>query len=200
MCFGWCLAACAGAANEIAYKSWKLYASHVTGSTSAMAFQIERHGFGWEDPWLISDIKWGYTDSVKIASGRCSMLDSRISGLSAFVGFCYYSSISTWPGEPLMKLETKKGVPRVYPESTCESKYHPRALWFFQPIGRPSPGQRVWRTHVVWSSPSFLVLMPATGISLEGKRFASKASNKLTNCNILTWGQLKHTKSNQKMT
>ena len=41
MCFGWSLAACAGAANVVAFKSWKLYASHVTGSTSNMAFQIE---------------------------------------------------------------------------------------------------------------------------------------------------------------
>ena len=31
MCFGWCLAACAGAANVAAFKSWNLYASHVTG-------------------------------------------------------------------------------------------------------------------------------------------------------------------------
>eukprot|EP00435_Cladocopium_sp_Y103_P059929 s269_g21.t1 len=41
MCFGWCLAACAGAANVVAFKSWNLYASHVTGSTSNMAFRIE---------------------------------------------------------------------------------------------------------------------------------------------------------------
>jgi hypothetical protein len=46
MCFGWCLAACAGAANVVAFKSWKLYASHVTGSTSNMAFQIERYHAG----------------------------------------------------------------------------------------------------------------------------------------------------------
>ncbi|CAE7041418.1 unnamed protein product [Symbiodinium natans] len=39
--FGWCLAACAGAANTIAFKCWSLYASHVTGSTSAMAFRLE---------------------------------------------------------------------------------------------------------------------------------------------------------------
>lgn len=41
MGFGWCLAACAGASNVIAFKSWHLYASHVTGSTSAIAFRIE---------------------------------------------------------------------------------------------------------------------------------------------------------------
>eukprot|EP00438_Fugacium_kawagutii_P031670 Skav232899 [mRNA] locus=scaffold1477:198171:199193:- [translate_table: standard] len=46
MGFGWCLAACAGAANVIAFKSWHLYASHVTGSTSAMAFRLEGHHQG----------------------------------------------------------------------------------------------------------------------------------------------------------
>eukprot|EP00438_Fugacium_kawagutii_P027559 Skav207078 [mRNA] locus=scaffold1909:484915:486107:+ [translate_table: standard] len=46
MGFGWCLAACAGAANVIAFKSWHLYASHVTGSTSAMAFRLEGHTQG----------------------------------------------------------------------------------------------------------------------------------------------------------
>ena len=44
--FGWCLAACAGAANVIAFKSWHLYASHVTGSTSAMAFRLEGYHQG----------------------------------------------------------------------------------------------------------------------------------------------------------
>ena len=39
--FGWCLAACAGAANTVAFKCWSFYASHVTGSTSAMAFRLE---------------------------------------------------------------------------------------------------------------------------------------------------------------
>ena len=39
--FGWCLAACAGAANTIAFKCWSLYASHVTGNTSRMAFHAE---------------------------------------------------------------------------------------------------------------------------------------------------------------
>ena len=46
MGFGWCLAACAGAANTIAFKSWHLYASHVTGSTSAMAFRLEGYHQG----------------------------------------------------------------------------------------------------------------------------------------------------------
>ncbi|CAJ1400013.1 unnamed protein product [Effrenium voratum] len=46
MGFGWCLAACAGAANVIALKSWNLYASHVTGSTSAMAFRLEGYHQG----------------------------------------------------------------------------------------------------------------------------------------------------------
>ncbi|CAJ1400011.1 unnamed protein product [Effrenium voratum] len=46
MGFGWCLAACAGAANVIAFKSWNLYASHVTGSTSAMAFRLEGYHQG----------------------------------------------------------------------------------------------------------------------------------------------------------
>eukprot|EP00439_Symbiodinium_sp_Y106_P067335 s1034_g11.t1 len=41
MLFLRCLAACAGASNVIAFKSWHLYASHVTGSTSAIAFRIE---------------------------------------------------------------------------------------------------------------------------------------------------------------
>ncbi|CAE7240638.1 unnamed protein product [Symbiodinium sp. CCMP2592] len=42
----WCLAACAGAANVIAYKSWSLYASHVTGSTSNIAFRLEGYQQG----------------------------------------------------------------------------------------------------------------------------------------------------------
>ena len=46
MGFGWCLAACAGAANVIAFKSWNLYASHVTGSTSAIAFRLEGYHQG----------------------------------------------------------------------------------------------------------------------------------------------------------
>ncbi|CAJ1346804.1 unnamed protein product [Effrenium voratum] len=46
MGFGWCLAACAGAANVIALKSWNLYASHVTGNTSAMAFRLEGYHQG----------------------------------------------------------------------------------------------------------------------------------------------------------
>ena len=46
MGFGWCLAACAGAANVVAFKSWNLYASHVTGSTSAMAFRLEGYHQG----------------------------------------------------------------------------------------------------------------------------------------------------------
>ena len=46
MAFGWCLAACAGAANVIAYKSWSLYASHVTGSTSNIAFRLEGYEQG----------------------------------------------------------------------------------------------------------------------------------------------------------
>ena len=46
MGFGWCLAACAGAANVIAFKSWDLYASHVTGSTSEMAFRLEGYHQG----------------------------------------------------------------------------------------------------------------------------------------------------------
>ena len=46
MGFGWCLAACAGAANVIAFKSWNLYASHVTGGTSAMAFRLEGYHQG----------------------------------------------------------------------------------------------------------------------------------------------------------
>eukprot|EP00434_Breviolum_minutum_P037003 symbB.v1.2.032795.t1/scaffold3986.1/size50362/3 len=46
MGFGWCLAACAGAANVVAFKSWNLYASHVTGSTSAMAFRFEGYHQG----------------------------------------------------------------------------------------------------------------------------------------------------------
>ncbi|CAE7281519.1 unnamed protein product [Symbiodinium natans] len=44
--FGWCLAACAGAANVIAFKCWSLYASHVTGSTSAIAFRLEGYHQG----------------------------------------------------------------------------------------------------------------------------------------------------------
>jgi len=46
MGFGWCLAGCAGAANCVAFKSWHLYASHVTGSTSAMAFRLEGYHQG----------------------------------------------------------------------------------------------------------------------------------------------------------
>ena len=44
--FGWCLAACAGAANTIGFKCWMLYASHVTGSTSNMAFRLEGYQQG----------------------------------------------------------------------------------------------------------------------------------------------------------
>ncbi|CAE7665045.1 unnamed protein product [Symbiodinium microadriaticum] len=44
--FGWCLASCAGAANIIAFKCFGHYASHVTGSTSAMAFRLEGYHQG----------------------------------------------------------------------------------------------------------------------------------------------------------
>ena len=36
----------AGAANVVAYKSWNLYASHVTGSTSNIAFRLEGYQQG----------------------------------------------------------------------------------------------------------------------------------------------------------
>ena len=44
--FGWLLAACAGASNVIAFASWDLYASHVTGSTSNIAFRLEGYHQG----------------------------------------------------------------------------------------------------------------------------------------------------------
>ena len=44
--FGWTLAAWAGAANVIAFKTWGLYASHVTGSTSNIAFSLEGYHKG----------------------------------------------------------------------------------------------------------------------------------------------------------
>mmetsp|Transcript_38694 Transcript_38694/g.89513 ORF Transcript_38694/g.89513 Transcript_38694/m.89513 type:complete len:359 (+) Transcript_38694:73-1149(+) len=44
--FGWSLAACAGAANTIAFKSWSFYASHVSGSTSSMALGMEGYQQG----------------------------------------------------------------------------------------------------------------------------------------------------------
>jgi len=49
--FGWSLAACAGAANTIAFKSWSFYVSHVTGSTSNIALRLE----GYEQGELESD-------------------------------------------------------------------------------------------------------------------------------------------------
>ena len=46
LCFGWCLAVCAGAANVIAFKQWNVYASHATGSTTAIAFGLEGYQQG----------------------------------------------------------------------------------------------------------------------------------------------------------
>lgn len=39
--FGWGLAACAGFVNTVAFESWGLYVSHVTGSTTLIARRIE---------------------------------------------------------------------------------------------------------------------------------------------------------------
>ena len=50
LCFGWCLAVCAGAANVIAFKQWNVYASHVTGSTTAIAFRLVSYTY-FSDFW-----------------------------------------------------------------------------------------------------------------------------------------------------
>eukprot|EP00930_Biecheleria_cincta_P067676 TRINITY_DN5443_c0_g2_i1.p1 TRINITY_DN5443_c0_g2~~TRINITY_DN5443_c0_g2_i1.p1 ORF type:complete len:428 (+),score=58.88 TRINITY_DN5443_c0_g2_i1:77-1285(+) len=39
--FGWSLAACAGFVNTVAFESWGLYVSHVTGATTLIARRIE---------------------------------------------------------------------------------------------------------------------------------------------------------------
>jgi uncharacterized membrane protein YoaK (UPF0700 family) len=39
--FGWSLAACAGFVNTVAFESWGLYVSHVTGATALIARRIE---------------------------------------------------------------------------------------------------------------------------------------------------------------
>lgn len=103
MCFGWCLAACAGAANVVAFKSWKLYASHVTGSTSNMAFQIERYHAGetseslQEACWLVFSFLLGayacgllidhnYVHLGKTFYGFALLLTSTLLLLSSFLG------------------------------------------------------------------------------------------------------------------
>mmetsp|Transcript_76921 Transcript_76921/g.168142 ORF Transcript_76921/g.168142 Transcript_76921/m.168142 type:complete len:399 (-) Transcript_76921:211-1407(-) len=39
--FGWSLAFCAGLVNVVAYRSWGLYVSHMTGDTTAIGLRIE---------------------------------------------------------------------------------------------------------------------------------------------------------------
>jgi len=39
--FGWSLALCAGLVNVVAYRSWGLYVSHMTGDTTAIGMRIE---------------------------------------------------------------------------------------------------------------------------------------------------------------
>jgi len=51
--FGWSLAACAGAVNAVAFRSFGHYVSHATGATTSIALGIEgiadgRHG--WDEP------------------------------------------------------------------------------------------------------------------------------------------------------
>jgi len=46
MVFGWSLAMCAGFVNSVAYRSWGLYVSHVTGDTTAIGMRIEGYHAG----------------------------------------------------------------------------------------------------------------------------------------------------------
>jgi len=49
LAFGWSLAACAGLINVVAFRSWGLYVSHVTGSTTAIGMRIEGFHQGRHD-------------------------------------------------------------------------------------------------------------------------------------------------------
>ena len=88
--FGWCLAACAGAANVIAFKSWHLYASHVTGSTSAMALRLEGYQQGEMGPeglteacfLVLSFLMGAYTCGLLIDKNQIHFLGKAFYGLA----------------------------------------------------------------------------------------------------------------------
>jgi len=46
MVFGWSLAMCAGFVNAVAYRSWGVYVSHVTGDTTSIGMHIEGYHAG----------------------------------------------------------------------------------------------------------------------------------------------------------
>ena len=58
----------------VAFKSWNLYASHVTGSTSAMAFRLEGYHqgeYGSETKMQENACFQNFPDTVNYGGGFC---------------------------------------------------------------------------------------------------------------------------------
>jgi len=51
--FGWFLAICAGFVNAVSFRTWGLYVSHVTGSTTAIGLRIAEIGELGDTLWLV---------------------------------------------------------------------------------------------------------------------------------------------------
>ncbi|CAE7226788.1 unnamed protein product, partial [Symbiodinium pilosum] len=109
MGFGWCLAACAGAANVIAYKCWSLYASHVTGSTSNIAFRLEGYQQGeygsetlMEACLLVFSFLIGaYTCGILIDKNQVHLLGKAFYGLALVLNSILLVLASFVPGRLL---------------------------------------------------------------------------------------------------
>ncbi|CAE7281497.1 unnamed protein product [Symbiodinium natans] len=107
--FGWCLAACAGAANVIAFKCWSLYASHVTGSTSAIAFRLEGYHqgeYGSETlkeacSLVFSFLVGAYTCGILIDKNQVHFLGKAFYGLALVLNSALLVSAAFVPGRLL---------------------------------------------------------------------------------------------------
>ena len=105
--FGWCLAACAGAANTIAFKCWSLYASHVTGNTSRMAFHAEGFHQNENDfetilqasSLVLSFLLGAYACGMLIDKNQVHFLGKAFYGLALVLNSALLASAAFFPGQ-----------------------------------------------------------------------------------------------------
>ena len=106
MGFGWCLAACAGASNTIAYKCWALYASHVTGSTSNIAFRLEGYQQGEYGSHTLTEacslvfcfLAGAYTCGLLIDKNQVHFMGKAFYGLALVLESCLLVLAAFTPG------------------------------------------------------------------------------------------------------
>jgi len=73
MVFGWSLAMCAGFVNAVAFRSWGVYVSHVTGDTTSIGMRIEGYHAGREDFFPLG-LSVAILSSFIIGAFLCGML------------------------------------------------------------------------------------------------------------------------------